>query len=246
MKIFVVNARRVKKRVIRSCVIIVPLIMAFLLLSFGTKSKEDIYIYSSKEPKEKIIIIDPGHGGEDAGATGVTGVVEKDLNMEISLLIGDELIKRGYTVIFTRTSDRLLYKDEENIKGMRKISDLKNRCAFAEEYPNAIFISIHMNNFGAEKYSGLQVYYSDSNEESESLAKDIQNAVKENLQKDNTRNVKNGKGLYILDNCKATSVIVECGFLSNRVECEKLSEKEYQKELSLSIVYGIIEYIEEN
>ena len=244
MKILVINARRALKRTVKITSFVAILIVLSILasvLSLGASKNE--FVLASALPNKKVIIIDPGHGGEDRGATGVNGSFEKDLNLEISLMIGDELIKRGYTVVYTRTSDRLLYKEDENIKGMRKFYDLKNRCAFAEEYPDAIFISIHMNNFGASKYSGLQVYYSGKNENSKRLADSIQSAVKTNLQNDNNRKVKEGGGLYILEHCKATSVIVECGFLSNEEECKKLSEKEYQKELSLSIVYGIIGYI---
>ena len=139
----------------------------------------------------------------------------------------------------------MLYLPEENIKGMRKISDLKNRCKLAEEYPDCIFVSVHMNSYGSSKYSGLQTYYSDGKEESRRLADKIQSSVRKTLQPDNKRQIKNGKSLYLLENAKGTAVIVECGFLSNGDECEKLSQKEYQKELSFSIIYGIIEYINE-
>ena len=71
----------------------------------------------------------------------------------------------------------------------------------------------------------------------------IQNNVKNTLQTTNKRQIKNGKSLYILDNSKATTVLVECGFISNEEECKKLLEKEDQNELSFSIVCGIIEYI---
>ena len=140
----------------------------------------------------------------------------------------------------------MLYLPEENIKGIRKISDLKNRCKLTEEYDECILISIHMNTYGSSKYSGLQVYYTDGNNESRALASRIQGTVRKELQPDNTRQIKSGKNLYLLENSRGTSVIVECGFLSNEAECEKLSQKEYQKQLSFSIVCGIIEYINEN
>ena len=193
----------------------------------------------------KVIIIDAGHGGEDAGAIGINGAYEKDLNLAIALEVGKELTNRGYTVIYTRTEDKMLYLPEENIKGMRKISDLKNRCKLTDAYEDCILVSIHMNSFGSSKYSGLQVYYADGNEESRMLATKIQNSVREELQPENKRQVKNGKSLYLLENSNGTPVIIECGFLSNESECEKLSQKEYQKQLSFSIICGIIEYINE-
>ena len=206
---------------------------------------EELYISAAGTPStEKIVILDAGHGGEDCGAIGYTGVYEKDINLNVAMIMGEELKKQGYAVVYTRTDDKLLYKDEENIKGIRKISDLKNRCAVAKSYPTAIFISIHMNSFGDERYSGLQVYYSETNAESKVLAEGIQKGVREGLQTSNKRTVKGGKGLYILENVDNPAVLVECGFLSNKAECVNLSEKEYQKQLSFLIVCAIIEYME--
>ena len=190
----------------------------------------------------KVVVLDAGHGGEDSGAIGVSGVLEKDLNLSITKALGEMLENEGIQVIYTRVDDKLLYKPEENIKGIRKISDLKNRCKIAAEHPEALFVSIHMNTFGAEKYSGLQVYYA-VDEESRRLAETIQSSVVERLQPDNNRKVKEGKGIYVLENIENTSVLIECGFLSNRAECENLSQKEYQKRLSFSIFCGIIEYM---
>ncbi len=140
----------------------------------------------------------------------------------------------------------MLYSAEENIKGMRKLSDLKNRCKVAEEYPDSIFVSIHMNSYGASKYSGTQVYFQEKNEKSKALANLIQRSVKDGLQKDNNRVTKEGKNMYLLEKCPSLSVLIECGFLTNEAECNKLSQKEYQKQLSFHIACAIIEYVEGN
>ena len=190
------------------------------------------------------VVIDPGHGGEDCGAIGVSGVYEKDLNFEISNELGSILSDKGFAVIYTRTQDSLLYTDEENIFGMRKISDLKNRCKIGAENKNAIFISIHMNSYKSSGCTGLQTYYSENNDSSYSLASSIQRNVKSKLQQNNNRQVKPGKDMYILENLSNPAILIECGFLTNPEECEKLSEKEYQKELSFAIFCGIIEYID--
>ena len=240
MRIYVVNGRKALK--------FIKLISVILLLAIGICTISDIlerkFISASSEANVgKVIIIDAGHGGEDSGAIGVTGVLEKDLNLSIALQLCEALKQKGYTVILTRTEDKMLYLPEENIKGMRKISDLKNRCKLTENFKDCILISIHMNSYGSSKYSGLQVYYQEDNDESKLLASKIQNSVRESLQQENNRQIKSGRSLYLLENTKCPSVIVECGFLSNENECKKLSEKEYQKELSFSIIYGIIEYI---
>ena len=217
-------------------------ILCFLLLcvtpvlSFYGQS-----IPASATVEERIIIIDAGHGGEDCGAIGHNGVYEKDLNFAVAQTLGRELEELGYTVVYTRTEDKLLYTEAENIKGLKKIYDLKNRVKIAENYSNAIFISIHMNSFSDPKYSGLQVFYSKNNEESYHLAASIQSQVKEKIQPKNTRSIRAGDGLYLMENISCPAVLIECGFLSNPEECRNLCEKEYQKRLSFSILCGIIE-----
>lgn len=246
MKVIVFNAKKYKR--LFAAIKVIALVFAVLLLSnvfIGAYTNSDSYAAALQlESERRLIIIDAGHGGEDPGAVGVTGDYEKDLNLAIAKEIGDILISRGYAVLYTRTEDKLLYTDEENVKGIRKISDLKNRCKIAAEYPEATFISIHMNSYASSKYSGLQVYYSTKNEESYALARSVQERVKSELQPDNNRKIKEGKSIYVLENIDNTAILIECGFLTNPEECKKLSEKEYQKQLSLSIVYGIIEYVE--
>ena len=243
MQIRYINLYSTKKKVTTSVILV--LIMAIsTLLSVFTKLHY-VNLVSAFSEKERVIIIDAGHGGEDSGAIGVDGILEKDINLKIATLIGEYLCDSGYTVIYTRTDDRLLYKPEEDIKGIRKISDLKNRVKVVAEYPDSIFISIHMNSYGDSRYSGLQVYYSPNDEESRRLANIIQNEVKTTLQNDNERKIKSGEKIYVLEKLSTCAVLIECGFLSNIDECKKLSEKEYQKRLSFSIVCGIIKYMEE-
>lgn len=214
---------------------------------FGVLIKQlyvGVYVPTASQ-KKGTIVIDAGHGGEDSGTVGVNGILEKDVNLDIARLVGAYLEEGGYSVVYTRTDDRLLYKPEENIKGIRKISDLKNRVEIAEKYPDAVFISLHVNSYGDRKYSGLQVYYSANAEDSRILADNIQSEVKNTLQQENNRKIKPGDKIYVLKNLSTPAVLIECGFLSNPEECEKLSEKEYQKRLSFSIVCGIIKYMEE-
>ena len=240
MVIYVVNARKAVRTLKVISLVLIVSIVAYLLIGSFTSAATEI----SASP-ERVIVIDAGHGGEDPGAIGVNGTYEKDVNLSIATVLGDVLREKGYTVVYTRTEDKMLYLPEENIKGMRKISDLKNRCKITAEYDNCILVSIHMNSYGASKYSGLQVYYADKNENSKALASKIQAAVRKELQPDNHRQIKNGSSLYLLENASGTAVLIECGFLSNEEECIKLSQKEYQKELCFAITCGIIEYINE-
>ena len=190
----------------------------------------------------KVVILDAGHGGEDVGATGVSGVFEKDLNLAVTKYVGDYLTAEGYTVIYTRTDDRLLYTPEENVPGLRKISDLKNRCALSQKYPGALFVSIHMNAFGKPGCRGLQVYYAAGTEGSRALADAVQGEVRTALQPENHRKIKEGQDIYVLEHATAPAVLVECGFISNPEECASLSDEDYQKKLGFAIACGILQY----
>ena len=234
-----------RTRTALTLVLVAALLMLFSVSVVGARYERELYMNANAAPDEqRLVILDAGHGGEDCGAVGVDGTYEKDLNMQIALEVGAALGEKGYTVIYTRTEDKLLYTEEENIKGIRKISDLKNRCKIANEYPGALFVSIHMNSYSGAKYSGLQVYYSEGDDASRTLAGKIQASVRALVQNENKRTTKSGKGIYVLENTEPVSVLVECGFLTNPEECKKLSEKEYQKQLSSAIVCGIIEYKE--
>ncbi len=242
MKILFINFRKFRKRVLRPFAII-SLVLATIILGlfiFDTYLSDSV---AASSDVGKVIIIDAGHGGEDPGAIGEGSVYEKDLNLAIAMLVGEKLIEKGYTVVYTRTEDKMLYSPEENIKGMRKLSDLKNRVKVSEQYPDAIFVSIHMNSFGNSVYSGAQVYYNAKNGESHILAEKIRTSIVAEAQPDNTRVTKEGKGLYLLENNPNPAVIVECGFMTNSEELARLLEKEYQNQLSFAIVCGIINYI---
>ena len=132
MFIYVINIKRTLKILKR----LVALLLIISIAIFGARLIEAKYVYANSDQINigQVIIIDAGHGGEDPGAIGINGKYEKDLNLQIALVIGEELKSRGYTVVYTRTQDKMLYLPEENIKGMRKISDLKNRCKLTEEY----------------------------------------------------------------------------------------------------------------
>lgn len=245
MKIYLVRFRRGASwwiYALISAIVIIATALGIILEPLGIRGA----LQSAASDAIKTVVIDPGHGGEDCGAIGCTGAFEKDLNLEISMIIGEMLREKGFNVIYTRTDDRMLYLPEENIKGMRKLSDLKSRVRISDENPGAIFVSIHMNSFGEAKYSGLQVYAKDKSEDSEALAEAIRRAVVSTCEPENKRAVKRGDKIYVLEKNTNTSVLIECGFLSNEAECERLSQKEFQKELSFSIVCGIIKYMEEN
>ena len=246
MRWYIINVKKHKFFIALASVILFLVFSLSISISAVERiHRSELFITTGTEiNNSKIIIIDAGHGGEDSGAVGVDGSLEKNIALSLAFEIGNLLEEKGYAVVYTRTTDALLYKPEENIKGIRKISDLKNRCEVAKNYPESVFVSVHLNSFSQEKYSGLQTYYSENNELSREIAESIQHRVREDVQPVNNRVIKEGKDMYLMENIDNPAVLIECGFLSNIEECEKLSKKEYQKQLSFSIVCGIIEAIE--
>lgn len=221
------------------------LVIAILSVTFEAimTKKETPSSTVSADENNVLVVIDPGHGGEDPGSVASDGTLEKDLNLEIASLVKALCILNGTEVKMTRTEDTLLYDyydDLENYTGKKKIYDLKNRLKIAEEHENALYLGIHMNKFSQAKYSGAQIYYSKNNVESYSVATNLSKNIKEYLQPSNKRAIKAAdSSIYILNNIENPAILVECGFLSNENELELLKKEEYRAKMALVIFASI-------
>lgn len=194
---------------------------------------------SHTENIKKTVILDAGHGGFDGGASA-GDVLEKDINLKIALFLADHLKLSGYDVILTREDDSATNDEGDRIRS-KKISDMKNRLALMKSYPDAFFVSIHLNKYSDSQPKGTQVFYSQKTTESKLLAQSIQQTVKELLQSDNHREIKPAtRDAYLLYNAPIPAVIVECGFLSNPAELALLKTEEYQKKMAFAVYCGII------
>ncbi len=228
--------------------LLIGMILFFLIstmfVSMGYKNFEkDKAANANVSFVNSTVIIDPGHGGVDPGASA-NGLLEKDLNLDISLLLSNYLTSFGYDCVLTRSDDVLLF--DSNINESRKKQDLYNRVHLAESYNNAYFVSIHMNKFPQTDCKGFQAFYSNNNKSSKALAESLQSNILP-LQPQNHRAVKNGTdSIYVLEHLKMPAVLIECGFLSNYEEAELLKTDDYKMALALSIYCGIAEYLENN
>lgn len=193
--------------------------------------------------QKPIIVIDAGHGGMDGGCVSVNDKCEKDINLNILLTLRDVATVMGYEPVCTRETDISIH--DEGIEGLsnQKKSDMENRLEIINKYENAIAVSIHQNQFTDEKYSGAQMFYSPKVIGSEQLADIMQKQFVAKLQPDNEREIKQvGDELYLLNNAECPAVMIECGFLSNHDEAEKLESEEYQKQVAFTIFSGIAEF----
>lgn len=187
------------------------------------------------------VVLDAGHGGMDSGTVSVLGDEEKHINLSVVQKLGEFLEQSGIRVVYTRTEDAMLESDKT---ASRKMADLIARVDMAKCFPNATFVSIHMNALPIEKYKGLQVFYSSANDRSKVLALQIQNDTHALLQPDNNRKIKDAEGsIYILDRIPNPAVLVECGFLSNYEEAALLKNEEYQAKLAFSISRSLISFL---
>lgn len=195
----------------------------------GVNSK---YVISTSTTN-RTVIIDAGHGGEDPGAIGSGGTLEKDINLSIALKLQQFIEQSGGIVLMTRTDDAKMEGSKRN--------DMQLRKKLRDNEDGDIFISIHLNSFPSPRCSGAQTFYA-NDEKSKELAEKIQKNMVELLDEGNTRIAKKLTDVYLLKNVNIPSVIVECGFLSNSKEEKMLSDETYQSKVAMSIYLGINEY----
>lgn len=210
-------------------------LFCIFILIFSISS---IKVNADENGTKYVILIDPGHGGIDGGAKSKNGTIEKDINLVIAMKLRDNLKSKGYDVYMTRDDDSQLDK--------KKVSDLNQRCKMKRETKCDIFISIHQNMFPQPNCFGAQVWYS-ANEHSSLLAENIQSSLKETIQDNNKRIAKAAKDQYriLRDGYEGACVLVECGFLSNYEEEQRLKNDDHQNKIVEGITLGINKYFED-
>lgn len=228
----------------------ITLIFFFICISFvnygiiSIIQKEKSSINTNAIPiTNKVIVIDAGHGKPDEGATGFNGTTEEAINLSIALKLQKLIEQSGAKVILTRSDENSIYSD--NVSGIRnkKISDVNNRVDIGNNMGADIFVSIHLNKFPAsDSYRGWQTFYQENNEKSKDLAQNIQNSLNDNIEKSSNRKIMKISNVYVMNNLKIPAVIVECGFLSNKEECELLKTEVYQNKIVWGIYIGIQKY----
>lgn len=182
------------------------------------------------------VCVDPGHGGYDGGAYGVSGTAEKEINLDVSLRLADALRQEGARVVLTRETDTALADPGKE----RKRRDLQYRVDQAAEAD--IFLSIHQNEYRTGDQSGPQVFYRKGQAKSRLLAGFLQEAMNAALAPSHPRSALTGE-YYLLEHLDIPAVLVECGFLSNAAEEKKLRDPEYRQLVADSICAGVMAFV---
>lgn len=206
-----------------------------------TSSGDIVEKEDKEDEKEKVrIVIDAGHGGKDPGKVGINGALEKDINLQIALKLKQFLEEEDVEVVLTREEDAGLYDENASNK---KVQDMKRRVELIEDAAPLLTISIHQNSYHEENVHGAQVFYYTGSEKGKELAEIIQQALLNGADFDNKRSAKANDSYYLLKKTSTPIVIVECGFLSNSEEAQKLAADYYQEKLAWAIHMGILQYI---
>lgn len=222
-------------------------LLLLLLAAFGFALRGGARMVSANrvltDKTEKIkpcVVIDAGHGGVDPGKVGVDGSLEKDINLKIAKKLALFLTAADVDVALTREEDAGLY--DENVSN-KKVQDMKNRVALIEEKKPALTVSIHQNSYHEEYVHGAQVFYYERSQESKEIAERMQRVLAEQIDPDNARQAKANNSYYLLKKTSSPIVIVECGFLSNYEEAQKLSSEVYQEKTAWAIHLAILSYL---
>lgn len=220
--------------------IYLTVLLAFIIVGVG--GSQIITVMASHAPIENrvCLVIDAGHGGEDGGTTSCTGVLEKKINLEISVRLRDLCHLLGIQTKMIRTEDTALCTEGETI-AQRKLSDLKNRVEIVNNTTNAILLSIHQNYYADSEYWGAQMFYNKT-EAGRNLAQMLQREF-QNCFPGNHRKSKEATGVYLMKHTLVPSVLIECGFLSNPEEESKLRDPQYQKSICCVIVCTCSKYL---
>ncbi len=195
---------------------------------------------SKEEKKAKkdqvVIVVDPGHGGEDPGKVGINDVLEKDLNLQIAKKVKKLLEEAGIKIVMTRTNDKVPDAKKE---------DLNQRVQLINETKPKLALCIHQNSYPDEKIKGAQVFYHTITPEAEDVASIVQEQLR-TVDPTNTRQIKENDTYFMLKNTQVPTIIVECGFLTNPDEAAKLTQEDYQDQLAQAICEGVIRWMNGN
>ncbi len=200
------------------------------------------YVEADQVTAKKVqVILDAGHGGSDPGKIGLNNLLEKDINLKITWKIKEYLESKNIVTELTREEDKGLGTSGD---GSKKTEDMQARVKKINETAPCIAVSIHQNSYPEAEIHGAQVFYYGHSQDGEKIAKILQESLRK-IDPENHRQAKANETYYLLKRTKVPTVIVECGFLTNPEEAEKLSGEEYQTQVAEAVAEGIIQCLNE-
>lgn len=235
------NPKVYLKREILFTMVLVLLILSIVLL----KNAPALNIFNYKD--EKVIVIDPGHGGIDGGTGKREDILEKDINLDISLKLKRQLLVEGMDVVMTREKDESL-EHLSQLNSSRYRKDLDARKTIINNNEALVFVSIHVNSSKKATARGVKIYYFPESMEGKKLAEYVSQSIDihlyENfLKEEGLKSEILSEDYYILRETEYTGILIEVGFITNLEEKRLLEDEEYKEKLAYAIKKGIIEYL---
>ena len=194
-----------------------------------------------EEGASPVVVVDAGHGGEDGGAVAGDGTVESGLNLAIARRVRDLLTFAGVSTAVTREGEDAIYDPGSASLREKKVSDLHNRVDLVNAIPGAVLVSIHQNSLPSSPSThGAQVFWN-RQEGAEALAESVQTALNGAINAGNEKKAAQvPSSVYLMKEITVPGVLVECGFLSNAAETERLRDPAYQTKLAAAIAAGVL------
>lgn len=212
------------------CLILLGFLAGAIYL-FGNATMESW----SADQSERVVVIDPGHGGEDGGAVAYDGTIESGINLDIAKRLDFLLTFCGQKTLLLRQEDVSLHSPEATTLRQKKVSDIHNRVDAVNAQQDPVLISIHQNFFLSSKYHGAHVFYANG-PLGQPWAEQTQKNLNTCLDPTNNRVAAPiSQDIYLMNHIRCPGILVECGFLSNPEEKEKLKTPEYQRSLAIVI-----------
>lgn len=230
MKIYLISKRKARLTVAG----VLTLALMFMLIPAHPLSEQTVLSYGVAN---KVIVIDPGHGGLDQGATRGK-YIESDITLQISKKLAQNFSQAGAMVIMLRDNESDLAGDEfTGTIGQHKREDMKKRVAKANQARADLFISIHTNAVPNTVWTGAQTFYKPGSEASKIVAKAVQEELVKTL--GNTKRKAAPGGYFVLNHTKMPAILIETGFISNPGEAALLADSSYQSKLAFAIFSGV-------
>lgn len=230
MKIYLIS----KRKALGAVAGVLTLALMFMLIPAQPLPNPTVLSYGVAN---KVIVIDPGHGGLDQGATRGK-YIESDITLQISKKLAQNLSQAGAMVIMLRENESDLAGDEfTGTIGQHKREDMKKRVAKANQARADLYISIHTNAVPNTVWTGAQTFYKPNDEESKIIAKAVQEELSKTL--GNTKRKAAPGGYFVLNHTKMPAILIETGFISNPGEAALLADGKYQSKLAFAIFSGV-------
>lgn len=197
---------------------------------------------ASAEAPAPVLIIDAGHGGADRGAQASDGTLESGINLDIALRLEAAAVFFGVETVMTRASEEIEYPAEADTIARMKIADQHARAELISSFPDAVLLSIHQNYYPASAPWGIQVFYN-SVPGGDLFADILQGNLTAQLCPENRRIAeKADNAIYLMKQSGHPAALVECGFLSNPGDLEKLESAGYRTQLAVVMLASYLQY----